>query len=149
MQPTYQKDLSHGSGPEPTRIGPNLETQEQFQFYRARIGFRGVATPLSNKINYFTLVEFGLNGPTDGGEFGKRTAVRLTDASITLNFIPRARLRFGLFKTPGPEELFQGIATLEYINFSWVGNQLMLERFAPIKAGRGSSLTFEAMAFVC
>ena len=31
LQPTYQKDSSD-LGPEPTRIGPNLEKQSQFQF---------------------------------------------------------------------------------------------------------------------
>ena len=143
LQPTYQKDYSHSTAPEPTRIGPNLETQEQFQLYRARIGIRGIvkndpAKQADGLTNYFSLFEFGHNGATDGGSLGERTPVRMMDFSVTLNYIPYARIRFGLFKTPGSEELFQGLATYEYINFSWVGNQLMLERFAPgVSVGNG------------
>ncbi|MGD8484128.1 MAG: porin, partial [Thioalkalispiraceae bacterium] len=58
-----------------------------------------------------------------------RQAAKLTDASITFNHIPGARIRTGLFKTPGPEEVFQGIFTFDYINFTDVSNQMMLERF--------------------
>lgn len=128
IQPTYQKDKSE-LGPEPTRIGPNLEDQSQFQLQRARFGVRGTALPIDSKVNYFILAEFGQNGITDGGPFGEKQAVKLTDASITLNHIKGARIRTGLFKTPGPEEVFQGIFTFDYINFTDVSNQMMLERF--------------------
>lgn len=36
----------------------------------------------------------------------------LTDASITLNHIDGARVRVGLFKTPGSEESFKAIPVL-------------------------------------
>lgn len=130
LQPTYQKDFSKITGPEPTRIGPNLETQEQFQLQRARIGVRGIALPLDSNVNYFAMFEMGHNAATDGGAFGERTPVRMMDASVTLNHLKGARVRVGLFKTPGPEEIFQGIPAIDYNNFSWVGNQLMLERFS-------------------
>ena len=39
-------------------------------------------------------------------------------------------MRIGLFKTPGPEEVYQGIFTFDYINFTDAMNQLMLERFS-------------------
>jgi len=131
MQPSYQKDFSDTglTGPEPTRIGPNLEKQNQFQLQRARIGVRGQAFPLDNNVNYFFLAEFGQNAITDGGAFGEKQAVKLTDASATFNHIPGARVRVGLFKTPGPEAVYQGIFTFDYINFTDVSNQLMLERF--------------------
>jgi hypothetical protein len=130
LQPTYQKDVSKGTGPEPTRIGPNLDGQEQFQLFRARIGVRGTPLPLDDSVNYFIMAEFGHNAATDGGRFGSRTPGRLMDASVTVSKITGARVRFGLFKTPGPEETFQGIPALDYINFTWVGNQLMLERYS-------------------
>ena len=130
MQPSYQKDTSDITGPEPTRIGPNLEKQSQFQLQRARIGVRGQAFPLDNNINYFFLAEFGQNAITDGGAYGEQQAVKLTDASVTFNHLPGARVRIGLFKTPANEEMYQGIFTFDYINFTDVTNQMMLERFA-------------------
>jgi hypothetical protein len=129
LQPTYQKDTSTITGPEATRIGPNLEKQSQFQLQRARIGVRGLGLPLDSNVNYFILAEFGQNAITDGGKYGKKQAAKLTDASVTLNHIPGMRIRTGLFKTPGPEEVFQGIFTFDYINFTDVSNQMMLERF--------------------
>jgi hypothetical protein len=135
LQPTYQKDQSDTggdkyAGPEPTRIGPNLEDQEQFQLFRARIGVRGTGMPLDPNINYFIMIEGGSNAATDGGRYGQRTPVRLMDASVTINnFKKVARIRTGLFKTPGPEEILQGIITFDYINLTDVSNQLMMERF--------------------
>ena len=148
LQPTYQNDFSDISSftaaappPEPTRIGPNLENQSQFQLLRARIGVRGTPIPGDRRLNYFILSDFGHNGATDGGPLSERTPVRLMDASVTLNYIPHARIRAGLFKTPGSEELLQGIVSLDYINFTWVGNQLLLERYGklatPSTAGGG------------
>jgi len=129
LQPTYQKDTSEEGGPEPTRIGPSLEEQSAFQLMRARIGVRGIAMPIDSKVNYFIMAEFGENGATNGGKYGERTPVRLMDASVTLNHIPGMRIRAGLFKTPGPEEILQGIATFDYINLTDVANQMMMERY--------------------
>ncbi|MCW8900515.1 MAG: OprO/OprP family phosphate-selective porin [Gammaproteobacteria bacterium] len=129
LQPTYQNDTSKSTAAEPTRIGPNLEKQSQFQLQRARIGVRGLAMPLDSNVNYFFLAEFGQNAITDGGIYGQKEAVKLTDASVTLNHIPGARIRMGLFKTPGPEEIFQGVITFDYINMTDVSNQMMMERF--------------------
>jgi hypothetical protein len=126
IQVDYQKDYSDpnsaGAYVPPKLLGPNLTTQEGFNVSRARLGVRGAGFPLDNKVNYFLLTEFGNNGITaaDGP--------RITDASITLNHLPGARLRAGLFKTPGPEEALQAIHVFDYVNFSTVTNQLMLER---------------------
>ncbi len=109
----------------PKLIGPNLDTQKAFNVNRARIGVRGVAMPLDQKINYFLLLEMGNNAITEPtGSFAKAT-----DASITFNHIKGARFRAGLFKYPGSEEGLQAIHVFDYINFTWVGNQMMLERF--------------------
>lgn len=147
LQPTYQYDTSEITGPEPTRIGPNLEKQQQFQLQRAMLGVRGVAYPIDSKVNYMVLAEFGSNAATDGGVYGERTPVRLMDASVTLNHIAGARVRVGLFKTPGPEELLQAIPAMDYINFTDVANQLMLERFpAGVVNGNGVAPTTPAEA---
>lgn len=133
IQTQYQKDLSDafvtGAGAEiynpPKLIGPELDSQEAFKVNRARIGVRGANFPLDTKTNYFILGEFGENGITHGNG----GSARLTDASITLNHIPGARVRAGLFKYPGAEEGLQAIHVFDYINFTSVTNQLLLERY--------------------
>ena len=128
IQAQYQYDNSdpnpNGGYIPPKLIGPNLDDQSAFNVNRARIGVRGTGFPLDSKVNYFILTEFGNNGityPVDGKH--------LTDASVTLNHIPGARIRMGLFKYPGAEEGLQAIHVFDYINFSQVTNQLLLERF--------------------
>ncbi|MGD8711686.1 MAG: phosphate-selective porin O and P, partial [Thiohalophilus sp.] len=136
IQAQYQNDnstecTSAACGPAldgyipPKLIGPNLDDQAAFNVNRARIGVRGQGMPLDGNVNYFILAELGNNAITNA----KDGATHLTDASITLNHIPGARIRLGLFKTPGPEEALQAIHVFDYINFTSVTNQLMLERF--------------------
>jgi hypothetical protein len=128
IQAQYQYDNSDisatGGYIPPKLIGPNLDDQSQFNVNRARLGVRGTGFPLDPKVNYFLLAEFGNNGITYGDD-GKH----LTDASVTLNHIPGARVRMGLFKYPGAEEGLQAIHVFDYINFTTVTNQLLLERF--------------------
>ncbi|MDH3758183.1 MAG: porin, partial [Gammaproteobacteria bacterium] len=63
VQVQYQDDSSDpnpaGGFIPPKTIGPNLETQSAFNVNRARIGVRGVAMPIDQKINYFVLLELG------------------------------------------------------------------------------------------
>jgi len=135
IQAQYQKDNSDpctdvACGPAtdgfipPKLIGPNLDSQEAFNVNRARIGVRGQGMPLDGNVNYFILAELGNNAITSS----KGGATNITDASI-LNHLDGARIRVGLFKTPGFEEGLQAIHVFDYINFTSVGNQLMLERF--------------------
>ncbi len=129
IQVQYQKDYSDANSAggyiPPKLIGPNLTSQSQFNVNRARIGVRGTGFPLDSSVNYFLLTEFGNNGITaaDGG------SAMINDASITINKIPGARVRVGLFKYPGAEEGLQAIHVFDYINFTTVSNQLLLERF--------------------
>lgn len=136
IQPAYEKDTSDknkyvgtpGNNYEyvpPMLIGPDLETQEGFNVRRARLGARGAGFPLDTDVNYFLLAEFGNNAVTHGGG----SSVKLTDASITLNQIPGVRVRMGAFKVPTFEEGYQAIHVFDYVNFTEVGNQMMLERF--------------------
>lgn len=135
IQPTYQQDFSDANAQglyvPPKLIGPNLDDQSAFNILRARIGVRGRLSPHSNDIDYFLLTELGNNGITNGGRYGSYSPW-LTDASITLNYIKGARVRLGLFKTPGAEEALQGIQSFTYINFTNVTNQLLNERFPSI-----------------
>jgi hypothetical protein len=129
VQVQYQDDSSSPNGAggyiSPKLIGPNLDTQSAFNVNRARIGVRGVAMPLDQKINYFLLLEMGNNAITEPTD----SFAKATDASITFNHLKGARVRAGLFKYPGSEEGLQAIHVFDYINFTWVTNQMMLERF--------------------
>jgi hypothetical protein len=116
------------------QVRPDLKTNEGFNVIRARVGVRGIAMPLDSKVNYFFLAEFGNNGITRQG--GGST--KITDASVTFNHIKGARVRVGQFKTPGAEEGLQAIHVFDYINFTNVTNQMLLERFFD---GDGSDTT--------
>ena len=105
---------------------PDLSSNSTFQLQRARIGVRGVGFPLDSNVNYFILTEFGNNGITDTG--GGAGSARLTDATVTLNHIPGARIRVGQMKIPMSEEVFQGVGTFNYINFTNIANQQLTER---------------------
>ena len=125
-----------GNDFQPNTIGPDRNSRATMNIRRARIGVRGQGFPLDNKVNYFFLSEFGHNGINVPG--GGGGSAYLTDASITLNHIPYARLRIGQFKTPGSEEGLQAIHVFDYINFTNGADQLLLERFAD---GDGSTTT--------
>jgi len=81
---------------------PNLEHTQQFQFLRAGLGARG---KLSDEINYLVQFDTGQNGTTFYRD------VMLTDASLTFNVIPGARVRAGLFKLPTSEEALLAVNT--------------------------------------
>ena len=129
VQVQYQDDSSDPNGAggfiPPKLIAPNWETQSAFNVNRARIGVRGVAMPIDQKINYFLLLEMGNNAITEP----ENSASKATDASVTFNHLKGARVRAGLFKYPGSEEGLQAIHVFDYINFTWVTAQMMLERF--------------------
>lgn len=131
IQTDYQKDYSKTSAAgqyvPPKLLGPNLNSQSGFNISRARIGARGTGFPIDDHVNYFLLMELGNNATTVNSTGS--TFVKLTDASITLNYLPGARIRTGLFKYPGAEEGLQSIQTMDYINFSEATNGLLLERF--------------------
>jgi hypothetical protein len=129
IQAQYQKDSSDPNGSDayipPKLIGPDLDTQSQFNVNRARIGVRGTGFPLDTDVNYFFLVEFGNNAITNPGS----AFAKITDASVTFNqFKDVTRVRVGTFKIPMAEEIYQGIALFDYVNFTAGTNQLMLER---------------------
>ncbi len=105
---------------------PDLSSSSTFELQRARIGIRGVGFPLDPKINYFVLAEYGNNGITNPG--GGGGSVRLTDATVTLNHIKGMRVRVGQMKIPMSEEVYQGIFAFNYINFTNVANQQLIER---------------------
>ena len=152
VQPAYTLDTSdelHGLTDSPgppdfsrnngerlaiTSVSPWFDEGERFHVRRARAGVRGVFTgPLRNrftsKMNYFTLFEAAPNLLTYD-PFGDRArTVALDHLSLTFNHLPGARIRAGLFKTPGPEEALQGVHTLDYIELTDFVAREVLERF--------------------
>lgn len=131
-------------------IIPWRDEQARLFLRRARLGIRGrLPQPngaFSEKLNYSVLLGAGQNLGTYR-PFGNRDqAIALLDLSLTFNHLPGARIRFGLFKIPGPEESFQSISGFDYIEFSdFIGREI-LEIFAtgnlaPAPAG-GSPTAF-------
>jgi hypothetical protein len=150
MQPTFRQiddsdKIEHPGGIDGYRpifntLGPDRSTSQSFSLFRARLGARGVMHPVNDKINYFFLAEFGDNGITqlaDGGDGG--VPATLTDASVTFRHFagggssdpwkPGVSFRFGQFKMPLADEGSRGIMSFDYINFSEVTRQQVLERF--------------------
>lgn len=135
IQPTYLKtsDKPLAAGPYAGQesqfetFQPGLASGKTFQIMRADIGVRGTGFPLDPNVNYFILAEFGNNGITGPG--GGSNSAKLTDASVTLNhFKEVVRVRVGQMKVPGSEELFQAIATFNYINQTNLANMQLVER---------------------
>ena len=104
-------------------VGPDLLHEDQLQMFRARPGVRGTIPGTDEKINYFFLAELGNNGLT------RDRHATFTDATVTFNHIPGARVRVGLGRLPLGEEAMQGVQLMDYINFSNVSDQLLNERF--------------------
>lgn len=117
-----------------TSVSPWFENSNEFHLRRAKFGVRGIFTgTLRNrftaKMNYFTLFEVAPNLMTYD-PFGEHARVLAIDHfSLTFNHIPGARIRSGLFKTPGPEEALQGVHTLDYIELTDFTAREVLERF--------------------
>jgi len=117
-----------------TSVSPWFDDGERLHVRRARFGARGVFTGrlrngFTSKMNYFTLVEVAPNLMTYD-PFGDRArTVALDHLSLTFNHLPGARVRAGLFKTPGPEEALQGVHTLDYIELTDFIAREVLERF--------------------
>jgi len=115
-------------------ITPNFNKTNELYLRRARLGARGRFTgPLKNsftsKINYFGLLALD-DGLFNQPQFSRdRRPVSLDHASLTFNHIPGARIRAGLFKNPITEEVFQAVATIDFIEFTSFNATAALENF--------------------
>jgi len=143
LQPSYTQDLGDdislgpnaGKSAVPTTIAPWFEGDSKFHFRRARVGVRGNFTGMAKnkfteKMNYFFLTELAPNLLTYDFLGDRDRLVAADHFSITFNHLEGARLRFGLFKTPGLEETYQGIVAQDYIEFTDFAARESLERFA-------------------
>jgi len=132
VQANYKKDYGDifvapdGTNKTPfSLLNPNLEDQSGFNVFRARLALRGMADN-ENLVNYFLMTEFGNSAVNNLA--GHDVATYFTDASITLKHVPGAKLRVGMFKTPGSEEGLQAVFVSPYIEFTTMTNHQLLER---------------------
>lgn len=167
IQPTYRyiddsdKIATHGAKPaldgkRPifNTLSPDRHSNQGFNLFRARLGMRGTLKPVSEDIDYFLLAEFGNNGITRLDDPGTDYASpQLTDASVTLRHLagggsddiwePGVSLRLGQFQWPVADEGLRGIMAYDYINFSEVARQQVLERFVRANPGTGGDTGFD------
>lgn len=122
LQPTYYYSKSD--------VDPYTDFRKNdFNIRRARIGIRGVIPGSNEKVNYFLLTEWGRNGITLDPNGQQSNMAALTDASVTLNYIPGVRIRMGQFKVPMGSDGLKAIQVHEFIEFSDVYTEMMLQRF--------------------
>lgn len=96
--------------------------------FRARLGARGSIPGTDQKVSYTALFEAGDNALT------RADPVVPTDLSVTLSYIPGARVRVGQFKLPVMEEIAAPVAShLEFVHFSTTMMRLLMEN--PIQDG--------------
>ena len=118
----------------PNTITPEFNETSSVYLRRARLGVRGrFSGPLKNsftsKINYFFMLALD-DGLFNQNQFSTDSSpVSLDHASLTFNHIPGARVRVGLFKNPVSEEVFQGVATIDFIQFTSFNATQVLENF--------------------
>lgn len=106
------------------QIGPQLTASSQLTLRKVKFGLRGNLD--NQQLNYRLMAMAGDNSVT---RIDRDDRVRILDGSVTYNGIPHARLRLGMFKYPGAEEGIQFNAPGNFINYSNMSNQLLLERF--------------------
>ncbi|SFD01939.1 Phosphate-selective porin O and P [Thiohalospira halophila DSM 15071] len=145
IQPTYRNIDDSDKAPNGRRpifntLSPDRSSSQGFNLARARLGVRGALNNTDEDIHYFLLTEWGNNGITrladpDGGSHGPQ----LTDASLTFRHLagggsddiwePGVSLRIGQFQWPLVDEGLRAIPTYDYISFSEVSRQQVLERY--------------------
>jgi len=126
---TNQFSLLNGSYNGNCRVGPELhDRQSDFNLDNLGVGLRGNLIP--SRINYFVMANAGMNGATyDPLDTKRARVIGLTDATMTFSYVPGMRVRVGLMKKPGPEEIYQGIDAVNYIWPTDYITRVQLERF--------------------
>ncbi len=130
----FPQGVANGQHAVPNTITPEFNETSEIYMRRARVGMRGrFSGPWKNsftsKINYFVMVALD-DGLFNQNQFSTdRRPLTIDHASLTFNHIPGARIRVGLFKNPVADEVFQGVATIEFIQFTSFNATQVLENF--------------------
>lgn len=162
IQPTYRNiddsdkpDLTgtglEGEAPDGNRpifntLSPDRSTSQGFTVARARLGVRGALNNTDEDIHYFFLTEWGNSGINRLADAGSDSAApQLNDASVTFRHLagggsddiwePGVSLRIGQFQWPLVDEGLRAIPAYDYIHFSEVSRQQVLERY--VRANEG------------
>ncbi|HEU0264918.1 MAG TPA: hypothetical protein VFR01_04245, partial [Geobacterales bacterium] len=106
------------------RASRDLTQSSELTLRTIQLGGRGTLLP--QRINYALVFLAGDNAVTHL-ESGNR--IRLLDGSVTVTLPVDLHLRLGLFKYPGSEEGGQPQPPGNYINFSSLTRQLLLEHY--------------------
>lgn len=111
------------------RVGPELDNDNKgWRLDTLVLGARGNIEP--GKINYLLAANFGQNAANYKPLNTNREYMgSLTDASVTFSYLPGARVRLGLFKKPGPEELMESMKTKDFIYPTDFVRRDQIERF--------------------
>ena len=107
--------LLNGSYNAMCRTGPELRDQKaDFNLDNLAVGLRGNLIP--GKINYFLMANFGQNAANyEPLDTSRDHFASLADATLPFSYIPGVRVRAGLMRKPGPEELYQGVGAQPYM----------------------------------
>src|SRR5574340_615773 len=122
--------------------GPRFHTPERFALDTLMLGARGNILP--GRVNYFLAANLGENNTTYlPFKTSRERLAALTDASVTFSYIPGARVRAGLFKKPGPEELMQSVEAADYLFPTDFAARVQQERFIHGNAQAGTAVHVE------
>ena len=111
------------------RVGPELRNDESGLYLQnLMLGARGNLIP--GRINYMLTANAGENVANYAPYNTERKHIAsLTDASLSFHYIPGMRVRAGLLRKPGPEELYQGLEATDYIFLTDFVQRVQIERF--------------------
>lgn len=125
--------------------GPRFHTPERFALDTLMLGARGNILP--GRVNYFLAANLGENNTTYlPFKTSRERLAALTDASVTFSYIPGARVRAGLFKKPGPEELMQSVEAADYLFPTDFAARVQQERFIHGNAQAGTAVPGQGYA---
>lgn len=111
------------------RQGPELKNDESgLSLQNLMLGVRGNLIP--GRINYLLAVNAGTNAANyKPWKTSRERLASVTDASMSFNYIPNMRVRAGLLRKPGPEELYQGLEATDYIFLTDFVKRVQIDRF--------------------
>lgn len=125
--------------------GPEFRGTEGVALDNLMLGARGNIVP--EKVNYFLAANLGENNTTYlPFKTSRERLAALTDASVTFSYIPGARVRAGLFRKPGPEELMQSVEATDYLFPTDFVARVQQERFVQGNARSGAAVAGQGYA---
>lgn len=143
--PNAGQGLNNGRYNNNCTNGPEFRGPEGIALDNLTLGARGNIVP--GKINYFLAANLGENNTTYlPFKTSRERMAALTDASMTFSYVPNARVRMGLFRKPGPEELMQSVEAADYLFPTDFVARVQQERFIHGNAQAGTAVPGQGYA---